>query len=211
MPPLPIGISEMAAEIVRRRRVPPPARPPTDPVSLRQRTNLESLLRRIRQLAEQVVEGRHAESRWEVFLEKGHRFAAVVLAGLGAAGLIVLKTDHVQLQGVSGVAFWGALLALVANIALELYRAFEVGKTALQAKAGARAFAQLKSKVEESLRNDNPLPTLDVLLLVGDGLREIYRDVLGEVPPPEVDVLFREWAEKYHEGWVLTATIQQRR
>lgn len=199
----------MAEEIVRRKNEAQNP-PPLPAVIQRQIQNMEGLLRRIRDIAEYVVKGRHSTDGWEVRYYTYHRVLSVVLAVLGAAGLVTLKVEAGQLQGaVSWAALVGGLAALLLNIALELYKTFHVEENALQALAAQQATSQLELNTKIGLRNPDPMPTLTSVLTEADGLARTFDRVMKTSPKPEVDSMVCEWADRYYGDWVLTDVLPQ--
>lgn len=172
--------------------------------------NEASLRRQLRFVADGIIRGRHSSERREVKLRNWYTGVSVIFALLGTAGLVKTKVDALPADQMSW-AFVGAIVSLIVVIVLELYRAFGVEQTALQALAANAAYSLVEVETKHALEKHNPLPALELVLSQAHSLEKMFHQILPPTPESEVDALVDSMLNKYRPegGWPLPVSQQK--
>lgn len=172
--------------------------------------NEAALTRTLRFIAEGIIRGRHCSRRPEVWLRYLSIAVSVIFSCAGAAGLIATKREALPAAELSP-AFLTALGSLIVVILSELYRAFGVEKTALQALAARSAFSLVEVKTKHALEKPNPLADIEKVLKQAHSLEEMFHQILPAAPDDEVEALVQNLLVKYRPqgGWSLPISQQK--
>lgn len=188
---------------------------PTPPAS----SSRAQIERKIKQVADRIVRGRHATDGWAVWFYQRHRIISVILSVLGTAGLASpqLFSKPTVESGWPAVGSWsfvGGLLALIGAIALQLYNEFGVQKIAIQSLSAKQSYSLVETNLHISLGNEDPIKQLNALLEEANTLWRNFNEVMSK-PPPELDKeatdLTNDMLRQYQEHWQLPASDERRR